>query len=94
MIREGLGKGADLILAGHTHGGQVRFPGLGWFWTHMRSNKMLNDGLYASEALSRALNFDAGHSILFVSRGVGTSRLRLRLFCQPEIAWITLRKGR
>ena len=90
---DGLKHGADLVLAGHTHGGQVRIPGLGALWTHMRENKSLNDGLYTSADLTRRLGFDAGRSALFVNRGVGTSRIHIRLLCPPEIVYITLRRG-
>ncbi len=86
-------RGADLILAGHTHGGQVRIPGYGVVWTHMRTNQSLNDGLYTSEDISRLTKIDAGHSKLFVNRGVGTSRIHIRFLCPPEIAYITLRKA-
>ncbi|MCL5103529.1 MAG: metallophosphoesterase [Armatimonadetes bacterium] len=90
---QGIDHGADLILAGHTHGGQVRFPGVRKFWTHMRANKRLNDGLYTPDDLKRILRRDTGHSVLFVSRGVGTSRIHIRLLCPPEIAFITLHRA-
>ena len=90
---QAIGRGADLILSGHTHGGQVRLPFVKRFWTHMRANKALNDGVYLPEDLSRLLNTDAGHSVLFVNRGLGTSRLPLRFLCPPEIALITLRQS-
>lgn len=90
---EGIERGADLILAGHTHGGQVRLPGIGVIWTHMRSRKKLNDGLYPPERLSRILKQDAGSSVLFVNRGAGTSKLHIRILCPPEIAYITLRRS-
>ncbi len=89
---DGIEHGADLILAGHTHGGQVRLPGIDALWTHMRANKRLNDGLYTPSALKRILLKDVGTSTLFVNRGVGTSRIHIRLFCPPEIAFITLRR--
>lgn len=89
---DGIARGAALILAGHTHGGQVRIPFVGITWTHMRRNKRLNDGLYGPEALSRILGIDAGGSTLFVHRGVGTSRIPIRFFCPPEVVYITLRK--
>lgn len=88
-----IGFGADLILAGHTHGGQVRIPGLGALWTHMRANQALNDGLYTSAHLKRLLGIDAGHSIAFVNRGVGTSRIHIRFRCPPEIVYITLHRA-
>lgn len=85
--------GADLILAGHTHGGQVRFPFTNRFWTHMRKNKRLNNGLYNSEDLSRIIKSKVEHSILFVNRGIGTSRIHIRFLCPPEIVWITLKRS-
>lgn len=89
---EVIGMGADLVLAGHTHGGQVRIPGIGVLWTHMRRNKSLNDGLYMPFDIARRTGIDAGHSVLFVNRGVGSSRLHLRFLCPPEIVYITLRR--
>lgn len=90
---EAIARGADLILSGHTHGGQVRIPGIGVLWTHMRSNRALSDGLYTPADLKRIANVDAGRSVLFVNRGVGTSRLHIRFLCPPEIVYITLRRG-
>ncbi len=86
-------RGADLILAGHTHGGQVRIPGYGVLWTHMHENQALNDGLYTPEDISRLTKIDARNAKLFVNRGVGTSRIHIRFLCPPEIAYITLRRG-
>lgn len=90
---DGIKQGADLILSGHTHGGQVRFPFIGMLWTHMRSYKKLNDGLFMPDDLKRILKTDTGSSILYVSRGIGTSRIHLRFLCPPEITYITLRKA-
>lgn len=90
---EAVQHGADLILSGHTHGGQVRVPGIGMLWTHMRRNKSLNDGLYGPEDLGRITGTDAGDSVLFVNRGIGTSRIHIRLLCPPEIVYITLHRA-
>ena len=92
LAPQGIERGADLILSGHTHGGQVRIPGIGLLWTHMRACKKLNDGLYLPGDLRRILGTDPGHSVLFVNRGVGTSKLHIRFLCPPEIAYITLRR--
>lgn len=90
---EGIRRGADLILAGHTHGGQVRLPFVGMVWSHMRKHQSLNDGFFTSEELSAVLGHDVGDSKLFVNRGVGTSRIPIRLACPPEVAYITLRRS-
>lgn len=90
---DAIARGADLILAGHTHGGQVRFPFIGAVWTHMHSNQALNSGLYGPEDISKLTGIDAGQSKLFISRGVGTSRLHIRFLCPPEVVYITLRKA-
>lgn len=70
----------DLMLAGHTHGGQVRFPLVGpvlcpsWHGTK-----------YAAGF------FHAAPTVLHVSRGTG-SLFPLRLGCPPEITKLILRK--
>jgi predicted MPP superfamily phosphohydrolase len=69
-----------LILSGHTHGGQIRFPGLPAF-TPPGSGRFVA-GWYDS-LLGR----------LYVSRGIGTADVRARLFCPPELPIFTLRAG-
>ncbi len=84
-------RGGDLILAGHTHGGQIRLPFFGPMWTHMLRNSFLNDGVYDSERLTKLLGFDAGGANLFVTRGIGTSKVHVRFACKPDLAFITLK---
>lgn len=73
----------DLVLAGHTHGGQVRLPVLGALWVpHGTTDHM--DGWF---------DVDPGVR-LHVSRGLGWSWLPLRFLCRPAIDVITLRSGR
>jgi hypothetical protein len=67
-----------LALAGHTHGGQVRLPFWGPLW--------LPHGSGGYEAGW----YENGDSRLYVSRGLGTSILPVRLLCRPELALITL----
>lgn len=64
----------DLVLAGHTHGGQVRLPGLGALFLPPGS-----DGYEAGW-------YQRGPTPLYVSRGLGMSVLPVRLFCRPELA--------
>ena len=67
---------APLALAGHSHGGQVRLPFLPALWLPPETDGYV-EGWYTS-----------GPSRLYVSRGIGTSILPLRLFCRPEVAVI------
>jgi predicted MPP superfamily phosphohydrolase len=67
--------GYDLVLAGHTHGGQVRLPGLGPIVRMSRSG--YDAGLYTR-----------GKTVLYVNRGLGAEGGPLpefRLFCRPEV---------
>ncbi len=76
--------GADLVLSGHAHGGQIRLPGLG--------------GLYAPgqgwlpRYTSGTTTF--GDTTMVVSRGLGSSVFPQRLFNRPEVGIIQLVRGR
>jgi predicted MPP superfamily phosphohydrolase len=63
-----------LVLAGDTHGGQVWLPN--WLWSLLgyEKNAKYSQGL-----------FTKGNNQMYVSRGVGTSHVRFRLMCRPEI---------
>ena len=67
-----------LALAGHTHGGQVRLPFLPPLWLPWGSGRFV-EGWY-----------EAKGSRLYVSRGIGTSVLPIRMLARPELALITL----
>lgn len=69
---------ADLLIAGHTHGGQVRLPFLGPIVTLSQVPRSWAAGVTALP----------GGRTLVVSRGVGMTRgysPRLRFLCRPEI---------
>ena len=71
---------ADLILAGHTHGGQICLPGIGTLVT--------NCDLPRSQA--RGLS-TWGESELHVSAGLGTNPYTpIRLACRPEATLLTI----
>lgn len=77
---EAVRNGLDLMLAGHTHGGQVRLPILGApFVPGMGFFPRWDYGLYSS-----------GATTLIVSGGLGESALPLRFNIRPEVSLITL----
>lgn len=65
-----------LVLSGHTHGGQVVLPGIG--------------AVAAREFPVIAGKGRRGSTEIFVSRGVGTVYIPVRLNCPPEVAVLTL----
>ena len=66
---------ADLILAGHSHGGQIQFPFLG-AWIRPIGAKVFTEGKY--ELVKQ-------NSQLYVNTGVGTTRIPLRFLVPPSI---------
>ena len=69
----------DLVLSGHTHGGQIKVPGLG-----AAVNSAENKDLYV-EGLRRR-----PWTQVYTSRGLGTVRLPLRFMSRPELALLEL----
>jgi hypothetical protein len=67
----------QLVLSGHTHGGQVVVPGLG----AVAGRKF---PVLAGSATRE-------NTTIFVSRGVGTVYVPMRLNCPPDVAILTLR---
>jgi predicted MPP superfamily phosphohydrolase len=72
------GKLVDLMLSGHTHGGQVRIPFLPALHLPVGGQKYV-EGL-----------FRLGRMQLYVNRGIGTVGLPFRLNCPPEVTLFTL----
>lgn len=68
----------DLMLSGHTHGGQVRFPFVPPFHLPPLGRKYVEG------------TFRLGPTQLYVNRGLGTVGLPVRFNCPPEIAVLTL----
>lgn len=67
----------SLVLAGHTHGGQIRIPGLPVLVRMSRYH--LDEGRY-----------QVGNSELIVTRGLGVTGLPLRFGCPPEALLLNL----
>lgn len=68
-----------LMLSGHMHGGQIVIPGLGYHGIPSRYGLKYLQGLVK-----------APRTQVFVSRGLGTVGLPLRIHCRPEINLLTL----
>jgi predicted MPP superfamily phosphohydrolase len=74
---------ADLLVAGHTHGGQVRLP---WLGPILHSSKL-------PRTQAAGLSTRPGGAKLIVSRGIGMERYtapRLRFLCRPELVVVDL----
>jgi predicted MPP superfamily phosphohydrolase len=85
IIREAARAGIDLVLSGHTHGGQInwrlltgREDGRTYRWLRRPSRRLMRG--YAR----------LGETHLYVNRGLGTVVLPLRYGCPPEISVIEL----
>lgn len=74
--------GVDLVFAGHTHGGQIRIPLIGAVYAP-------DQGFFPDYA---AGSYRIGKTELVVSRGLGTSIIPFRIFCDPELVLLTLEK--
>lgn len=71
---------ADLYLAGHTHGGQIRIPPLGPVFTHCKAPRRVCYGSWSQ-----------GNMQGYTSNGVGVSGVPVRFNCPGEIVVLTLR---
>ncbi len=68
----------DLMISGHTHGGQVRLPFIGTPMLPV-NNKLYSSGL-----------FETKNNKLFISKGLGWTIYPIRFNCAPEIAILEL----
>ena len=72
--------GYDLMVAGHTHGGQVCLPGVGALVTNCSLPARLVSGMIR-----------VGDAVVSVSPGLGTSKFApFRFFCRPEATLLEL----
>lgn len=82
-------EGYELIMAGHTHGGQLRLPGVGALVTNCDIDTGRARGLHRHPAASTPTT--PGSSWLHVSAGAGTSPYApVRFCCRPEATLLTL----
>jgi uncharacterized protein len=79
-FKKAVAKGVDLMMCGHTHGGQVRLPLLGASYVpEMGFFPRYDYGLYR-----------LGNSTLIVSGGLGESGVSIRFNIRPEVSLITV----
>ena len=71
--------GFDLIVSGHSHGGQVKIPFFPTITTHLAERYI--DGLYSLNEQTQ----------LYVNSGIGTSRIPARFRVPPEISLLLLK---
>jgi predicted MPP superfamily phosphohydrolase len=72
--------GYGLIVAGHTHGGQIRLPWIGALVTNCSMPRRFASGLVRM-----------GSAVLHTSRGLGTSKYApFRFWCRPEATYLEL----
>lgn len=81
LIAQPVGTAIDLMLSGHTHGGQVRMPFVGPLNLPPGGKKYVEGW------------FQLNKMQLYVNRGIGTVGVPFRFDCPPEITSITLRSG-
>lgn len=81
IMEDAVGK-VSLVLSGHTHGGQVRVPGVGAMLhaTRFPAGKRFTVG-WGQE----------GTTVCYTNRGLGSVLIPIRFNCRPEVAVITLR---
>ncbi len=77
VVRHG---GVDLMLSGHTHGGQIRLPFVGALYTPPLGRKYVEGHFHLENGLQ-----------LYVNRGIGAVGVPFRVLCRPELTVITLR---
>ena len=79
LWQEAAGRGIDLYLCGHTHGGQIRLPLIGAPLLNAACPKRFTDGFWTHGGMQG-----------YTSRGAGSSMVPVRFNCPPEVVLITL----
>jgi uncharacterized protein len=77
-----VGRQVDLVLSGHTHGGQIRLPLLPPLLLPEMGIKYVHGLFRMRDGMQ-----------LYVNRGIGAVTLPFRFRCQPEMTVITLAQG-
>mgnify|MGYP002520606316 FL=1 len=78
-VFENVPDSVNLTLAGHLHGGQVRFPFVGAIFCPSKFGTKYASGY-----------FEENNKKMYVTTGIGTSKLPIRFLCTPEIVVIDI----
>lgn len=70
----------NLMLSGHTHGGQARVPGMQPIWAPVADKRFVS-GLYGWDGRQ-----------LFITRGLGSPK-HVRAMCRPEVSILEIARG-
>lgn len=72
----------QFLVCGHTHGGQIRIPGYGAVYTSTKLGRRFDNGLFPVDS----------DRYVYISRGIGTGHIPVRICCPPELALFRLRR--
>ncbi len=84
IIKEAAEKKIDLVLVGHTHGGQVYIPFLTKYLIPAKRS--------AGQGYIKGL-YNFGRTQMYVNRGIGVSALPFRFLVSPEVTVIRLERN-
>jgi predicted MPP superfamily phosphohydrolase len=92
--------GVDVMLSGHTHGGQVRLPFIGAIRTQNPLGLKMDYGIFDRKRLAEILGRDPGGDLVtYITRGIGAAQVPVlkwlapRFLCPPEISRVTLHRS-
>lgn len=80
LIHPATAAGADVCLAGHTHGGQICWPDGSPLFRHDTLPASMTTGVHRVNG-----------TWMIVNRGIGSAGVKMRLFCPPQAIELTLR---
>lgn len=80
LVHQAIAAGADICLAGHTHGGQICWPD---------GRPLMGQDVLPATMCTGVHKLNG--TWLLVNRGIGSAGVRVRLFCPPQVIMLTLR---
>lgn len=80
---------APFAIAGHTHGGQIRFTPFApnWSWLDLARDREAHTDGWSED------NYGQPGNQLYINRGIGFSKIPIRINCPPEVTFFTLQSA-